>query len=361
MMNQGPGSRPSAGVVLSGIRKTYDEVTALADLSLDIDEGEFVTLLGPSGCGKTTLLRIIAGFLSPDRGSVIVGRTDITRTPPHRRPVNTVFQRPILLPHLDVFQNVAFGLRARKVPQAQVEKKVREILDVVRLPGFETRRADELSGGQAQRVSLARALVNEPRLLLLDEPLASLDLRVRLDMQTELKRIHRETGIIFLYVTHDQQEAMAMSDRVAVLESGQIRQLGTPEEVYGAPLSRFVARFVGDANVIAATTSKSEGGRARVKLEGTDVHMDVTDVPAGGGRGWVSVRPESLRLAPPGNGQLHGAVTDTSFLGAVLLLRVDIAGHEVRVATAASGSSCPRVGDLIGLTYDPDRVRFLTS
>lgn len=351
----------AGNVVLTNLRKTYGEVAALDDISLSIEEGEFVTLLGPSGCGKTTLLRIVAGFLSPDSGSVRLGGLDITRVPPHRRPVNTVFQKPILLPHLDVFQNVAFGLRARKVPKSDIEQKVAEILGVVKLRGLETRRADELSGGQAQRVSLARALVNSPRLLLLDEPLAALDLRVRLDMQAELKQVHRQTGTTFLYVTHDQQEAMGMSDRIAVLEAGQIMQVGTPEQVYGAPQSRFVARFVGDANVIGATAIPTNAAHSRVRLEGSEVQIDVATVPTGVESGWISIRPESLTLAALSDARLRGKVMDTSFLGATLLLRVEVGGHELRVMSAAGGSVVPRVGEEVGLTYAPERVRFLTS
>ena len=251
---------------LEGITHRYGTVTALQDVSLTISDGEFVTLLGPSGCGKTTLLRIVAGFIRPSEGRLLLQGRDVTRIPPHRRPVNMVFQRAALFPHLDVFENVAFGLRVSGAPD--IEARVTEALRLVRLVGFERRRAHELSGGQLQRVALARALVNRPRVLLLDEPLAALDLRIRLEMEAELRRVHRETGATFVYVTHDQGEALALSDRIVVFDQGNVEQVGTPDEIYRRPATPFAARFVGDANVLPVHVVELSGTRATVDLAG---------------------------------------------------------------------------------------------
>ena len=260
---------------LTSVSKRFGSAVALAGLDLDVARGEFLTLLGPSGCGKTTLLRIIAGFEHPSEGRVELEGTEITRVPAHRRPVNTVFQRYLLFPHLDVFENVAFGLRVAGCPRRDLAPRVREALALVGLTEFEKRRADQLSGGQSQRVSLARALVNRPRILLLDEPLSALDLRVRLDMQSELRRIHRETGATFLYVTHDQQEAMSLSDRIAVVNEGCIEQIAPPEEVYHRPATVFVARFVGDANVIPVEVEARGASASTVRIRGAGATFEV--------------------------------------------------------------------------------------
>ena len=339
---------------IADVRKRFSEVIALDGVNLDIREGEFVTLLGPSGCGKTTLLRMVAGFDWPDQGAVTLDDRDITRLPPYRRPVNTVFQKPVLLPHLDVFENVAFGLRAKRMPEDIILETVTEMLAVVRLPGFERRRSDELSGGQAQRISLARALVNHPRVLLLDEPLSALDLQVRLEMQAELKRIHRETGITFLYVTHDQQEAMAMSDRIVVMHEGVIRQSGAPMEIYHAPSCYFVASFVGNANVLPV-----EVDSGRVHVADTDVTVHVRDIPPDIQTGWISIRPETLRLTGSDEADIVGRVTDVSFLGSHIVWRVAVGDHEIRVHGKVSEDGLAQPDEVVGIKLDPKWVRFL--
>ena len=344
---------------VTDVRKRFSEVVALDGVSMEFREGEFVTLLGPSGCGKTTLLRIVAGFDWPDDGTVVLDGHDITRLPPYHRPVNTVFQKPVLLPHLDVFENIAFGLRSRRMPEDSIHKTVTDMLEVVRLSGFERRRSDELSGGQAQRVNLARALVNQPRVLLLDEPLSALDLQVRMEMQAELKRIHRETGVTFLYVTHDQQEAMAMSDRIAVMQEGAIRQSGTPMDVYHAPNCYFVASFVGNANVLPVTVDNARESGNRVRVTDTDVTVPVDDIPADVRSGWISMRPETLRLTRPDEAGITGRVTDRSFLGAHVIWRVDVGPHEIRVQGEVGEDEAARSGDLVGIRPDARWVRFL--
>ncbi len=351
--------RSGGRLQVTDVRKRFSEVVALDGVSMEFREGEFVTLLGPSGCGKTTLLRIVAGFDWPDDGTVVLDGHDITRLPPYHRPVNTVFQKPVLLPHLDVFENIAFGLRSRRMPEDSIHKTVTDMLEVVRLSGFERRRSDELSGGQAQRVNLARALVNQPRVLLLDEPLSALDLQVRMEMQAELKRIHRETGVTFLYVTHDQQEAMAMSDRIAVMQEGAIRQSGTPMDVYHAPNCYFVASFVGNANVLPVTVDSDRETGSRVRVTDTDVTVPVDDIPADVRTGWISMRPETLRLTRPDEAGIAGRVTDRSFLGAHVIWRVDVGPHEIRVQGEVGEDEAARSGDLVGIRPDPRWVRFL--
>jgi ABC-type Fe3+/spermidine/putrescine transport system ATPase subunit len=307
----------------------YGAVTALNDVSLGIEDGELVTLLGPSGCGKSTLLRIIAGFIRPTRGCVIVGGRDVTRVPPHKRAVNLVFQRPTLFPHLSVFENVAFGLRIARVGKPETEARVEEALELVRLKGFGPRRSYELSGGQMQRVALARALVNRPRVLLLDEPLAALDLRIRLEMEVELRRVHLDTGATFVYVTHDQREALALSDRIVVLNDGQIEQVGTADEIYRAPASVFSARFVGDANVIPVEVVRTNGAQATVTMSGREV--TVPSESSSLGPAWLVLRPEVVRLAGLGRKDdlgLRGTILDVAFRGSAFSYQIDVAGLE---------------------------------
>src|SRR3954454_8600578 len=263
-------------------------------------------MLGPSGCGKTTLLRVVAGFERPTLGRVLLGDTDITRVSPHRRPLNMVFQRPTLFPHLDVAGNVAFGLRVAGVERRERDARVAEALRLVRLDDYGKRRADELSGGQMQRVALARALVNRPTVLLLDEPLSALDLKIRLEMEVELRRVHRETGATFVYVTHDQREALALSDRIAVFDTGRLIQIGTPHEIYRRPATPFAARFVGDANVIAAD---AVDGAVQVG----ETHLPVAGAPAG--PTWLVLRPEVVGVVAGSDGQLVGTVADVAFRG----------------------------------------------
>lgn len=328
---------PSAALRFERVTHAFQgDEPVLTEVDLEVGEGEFLTLLGPSGCGKTTLLRIAAGFLQPSEGRVFLHGEDVTKVPPHRRRVNLVFQRAALFPNLDVYDNLAFGLKLAKVPKAEVDVRVREALELVRLEGYASRRSSQLSGGQAQRIALARALINRPEVLLMDEPLSALDLRVRLEMEAELRRLHRETGTTFIFVTHDQHEALALSDRIAVLDGGEIAQLGTPTEIYHRPASALTARFVGDANVLPA-----EGGLMVLRQE------DVVLREAVGGE---------LR-----EGELRGAVRDIGFRGAGYSYRVECPGlPEPLKAEVPSdaGPPLPLGGDVV-VSWDPALVQML--
>lgn len=347
---------PEVRLAVRGITHRYGDVTALRAVDLEIHAGEFVTFLGPSGCGKTTLLRIMAGFIRPSEGHVLLEKKDVTRVPPHRRPMNMVFQRSSLFPHLNVFENIAFGLRIARVSKDDVRKRVSDALALVRLEGYELRRAHELSGGQMQRVALARALVNQPRVLLLDEPLSALDLRIRLEMEEELRRVHRETGATFVYVTHDQREALALSDRVAVFDRGQVEQIGGPEEIYQRPASPFAAGFLGDANVIPVELVGRTGDRAAVRLgSGT------LSVPSGpdlvAGAAWLVVRPELVRLEHSGTALLRATVRDRAFRGSgySFRLEVDGLGQDLKAEAAADSSTEPlAIGSEVGVSWDAD-------
>ncbi len=295
------------------VSKRFHEVKAVDDLSLDIERGEFFSMLGPSGCGKTTTLRMIAGFEEVTSGTIRLGEQDVTNTPPYRRDVNTVFQNYALFPHLNVYENVAFGLRRRKVADAEIKRKVGEFLALVELPGYERRKASQLSGGQQQRVALARALINHPRVLLLDEPLGALDLKLRKQMQLELKRIQTEVGITFVYVTHDQEEAMTMSDRIAVMRAGRIEQLGTAEELYERPATAFVAGFLGVSNLLRGRVVSAAGEGLEVELAGGR-RIRASAVETGRGVGddvRAGVRPEKLKLSKI-DGDAHAASTDNA-------------------------------------------------
>jgi spermidine/putrescine transport system ATP-binding protein len=312
-----------ADVRLEQVTKRFGEVVAVDHLSLEVERGEFFSLLGPSGCGKTTTLRMIGGFEEASAGSIFLGEQEVTDLPPYKRDVNTVFQNYALFPHLSVFENVAFGLRRRHVPEKEMRDKIAEMLELVELPGYERRRPNQLSGGQQQRVALARALINHPRVLLLDEPLGALDLKLRKQMQLELKRIQTEVEITFVYVTHDQDEAMTMSNRIAVMRAGRIEQLGTPGELYERPKTQFVAGFLGVSNLLAGEVVERGGELADVRLaDGSIVRVPAADV------GTlttvrVGVRPEKLKVIAaderPGdlNGVnwLAGTVTDASYVG----------------------------------------------
>jgi spermidine/putrescine transport system ATP-binding protein len=353
-------------VRLDRVTKRFADVTAVDDLTLDIDRGEFFSLLGPSGCGKTTTLRMIGGFEDPTEGTISLAGTDVTDLPSYRRDVNTVFQSYALFPHLDVFENVAFGLRRKKVPKADVRSQVEEALRLVDLPGFASRRATQLSGGQQQRVALARALVNQPQVLLLDEPLGSLDLKLRKQMQLELKRIQQEVGITFLYVTHDQDEAMTMSDRIAVMRSGRIEQIGGPADVYEAPRTEFVAEFLGASNLLPgrvkdrdarmATIVVNGGSEVRVPAERLDGHAhDLVK---------VGVRPEKVRLeadrgeAAPGHNSVTGTLRVTAFIGVSHQYTVD-GPHDTTLTVYAQnvgGTERPQPGDRVRLTWDPEQT-----
>ncbi len=341
----------------------YGKVAALDDVSLEIEEGELITLLGPSGCGKTTLLRIIAGFLRPSEGRILLRGDDVTRTPPHKRPVNMVFQRPTLFPHLDVFENVAFGLRISRLPRPDVETRVSEALSLVRLEGYERRRAHELSGGQMQRIALARALVNRPQVLLLDEPLSALDLRIRLEMEEELRRVHRETGATFVYVTHDQREALALSDRVAVFDSGHIEQVAPPSELYRSPASVFAAQFVGNANVVPVEVVSRDQPGTTVSLAGHELAIPTQD-DAAPGPAWLVLRPEAIQVvqsAPAGFGSLEGVVEDVAFRGTGYTYRISVEGlaDRIKAEVAAAGTAAAGLGTPVVIAWDPASCRLL--
>jgi spermidine/putrescine transport system ATP-binding protein len=340
-------------VRLEGVTKRFDEVVAVDGISLEIPHGSFFALLGPSGCGKTTTLRMIGGFEEPNEGTIYLGAREMTGLPPHKRNVNTVFQSYALFPHLSIFENVAFGLRRKGVRGSQLKGQVREMLGMVDLGGMEQRKPRQLSGGQQQRVALARALVNNPQVLLLDEPLGALDLRLRKQMQLTLKRIQHELGITFVHVTHDQEEAMTMADAIAVMNRGRIEQLGPPEELYERPSTSFVARFLGASNLLAGTV---EGGTVRLP-SGTVVRVD-EPLPSGGTRVAVGIRPEKLRLEPSRDGEnrLSGTVSERSYVGVATQYVVETPDGVVSVFVQNAQPSAAAVepGARVDLSFDSD-------
>ncbi|MEO8469917.1 MAG: ABC transporter ATP-binding protein [Chloroflexota bacterium] len=342
-------------------------IVAVDHIDLEVHEGEFFSLLGPSGCGKTTTLRMIGGFEQPTSGLIELAGQDVTWLPPYKRNVNTVFQSYALFPHLSIFDNVAFGLRRRKVASDEIKTRVREMLELVELPGYENRKPGQLSGGQAQRVALARALVNKPSVLLLDEPLGALDLKLRKQMQVELKRIQQDVGITFIYVTHDQEEAMTMSDRIAVMNKGKYEQLADPETLYERPATEFVAGFLGISNLLRATTGERDGEHIAARLaDGTTVRIpaalkgDTQDMKIG-------VRPEKIRIyaegatVPEQMNQLPGDVVDASYLGAstsYIIRSKDgekITVFEQNLSRTAHGS-LHRPGQHVVLAWSPDHT-----
>ena len=335
---------------LNGICKSFDGETILDHINLEIHNKEFITLLGPSGCGKTTTLRIIGGFETPDEGDVFFDGKRINDLPPYQRQVNTVFQRYALFPHLNVFDNIAFGLRIQKCSDAQIKEKVKEMLALVNLRGFERRRVNTLSGGQQQRVAIARALVNQPKVLLLDEPLAALDLKLRKDMQNELKNIQHQTGITFIYVTHDQEEALSMSDTVVVMAHGKIQQIGTPTDIYNEPINAFVADFIGESNIVDGVMLADY----RVKLAGHT--FDCVD---GGFEANepvdVVIRPEDVDVVPVEKGMLSGLVTGVTFKGVHYEIIVDVKGFKWMIQTTDFVAE----GETIGLSIDPDAFHIM--
>ncbi|WP_199178666.1 ABC transporter ATP-binding protein [Acidimangrovimonas sediminis] len=352
-------------VRLENVTKSYGPVTAVDDLSLVIESGEFFSLLGSSGCGKTTTLSMVGGFQEPTSGHIYLGGTDVSRLPPYKRDVNTVFQSYALFPHLTVAENVAFGLKRKKVPKSEIESRVAEMMRLVDLKGFENRKPALLSGGQQQRVALARALVNRPKLLLLDEPLGALDLKLRKQMQIELKRIQVEVGITFLYVTHDQEEAIVMSDRLAVMSKGKIEQVGPPSEVYDRPATEFVAGFLGASNMMWGEVSGQAGDYVAVKLDGGAV----LQVPAAAAEGHgtrlrLGVRPEKISVLPvseparEGWNTLEGTVTLSVYTGIGHQYTIrDAAGHEfaayVQNSEAARG---PDRGEAVRIAWRPEHT-----
>ena len=335
---------------LVNCRMDFDGETVLDSINIYFNNSEFLTLLGPSGCGKTTTLRIIGGFLQPTSGDVLFDGVRINDVPPHKRRINTVFQKYALFPHLSVFENVAFGLRIAKVPQKEVEQRVTEMLEIVSLKGFEKRKPDQLSGGQQQRVAIARALVNRPEVLLLDEPLGALDLRLRKDMQNELKRIQQQLGITFIYVTHDQEEALAMSDTVVVMDRGRIQQIGTPEDIYNEPKNAFVADFIGESNILdgimrADYVVEFFGRKFRCLDKGfaPDEPVDVV------------IRPEDVDIVPPDSGHLCGTVTSVTFKGVHYDTIVDFKGFKWLIQT----TDLHRPGEYIGIRLTPDDIHVM--
>jgi ABC-type Fe3+/spermidine/putrescine transport system ATPase subunit len=351
-------AREDGGLQVRGVSHAYDDELVLRDVDLDIADGEFVTFLGPSGCGKTTLLRVIAGFIEPTGGSVSIGGRDMTGVSSHKRPVNMVFQRPTLFPHLDVFENVAFGLRVDKLPQEEIADRVGWALGLVRMPGYEKRRAVELSGGQMQRVALARALVKRPSVLLLDEPLSALDLKIRLEMEVELRRVHRETGATWVYVTHDQREALALSDRIAVFEHGRIDQLADPMTIYRRPSTPFAAGFVGNANVLPCSIDGKKG-KSVARL--ADAEVPVGD-PGVTGPAWLVLRPESIRVEAKAAGGVPATVRDVAFRGTGFTYRLEVAGlDDLLKAEVAAGDDHPyELGSEVTAAWAPEAAIVLS-
>ena len=337
-------------ISLRGVSKAFDGETILDNISLDIHDKEFVTLLGPSGCGKTTTLRIIGGFETADSGEVFFDGKEISNVPPYRRLVNTVFQKYALFPHLNVYENVAFGLRLKKTPEEEIKQKVQEMLAMVNLRGFERRRVTTLSGGQQQRVAIARALVNHPRVLLLDEPLGALDLKLRKDMQTELKKIQRATGITFIYVTHDQEEALSMSDVVVVMSGGHIQQIGSPVDIYNEPVNAFVADFIGESNILdgimPADNKVKFAGHIFNCLDGGFEKNEPVD---------VVIRPEDVDVVPADKGMLTGVVSSVTFKGDYYEIIVDVGGFKWMLET--SDYAAPDT--TIGLFIEPEAIHVM--
>ncbi len=356
---------PAVDVRLVDVVKRFGEAVAVDHIDLEVQDGEFFSLLGPSGCGKTTTLRMIGGFEEPTSGLIELQGEDVTWLPPFRRNVNTVFQNYALFPHLTIYDNVAFGLRRKGVKDAEVKRRVAEMLELVELPGFERRKPTQISGGQAQRVALARALINKPAVLLLDEPLGALDLKLRKQMQVELKHIQQEVGITFIYVTHDKEEAMTMSDRIAVMNKGRYEQLGEPESLYERPTTRFVAGFLGISNLLPGTVAGVDGRYATVRL-GDDTNIRAPSALVGSNTTIsIGVRPEKIRLrdpadaAPDGHNRLTGVVRDASYLGVSTQYQVEARGgarltvYEQNVERATR-SELWTPGEDVLLTWSPD-------
>ena len=337
-------------IELKNITKSFDGEPVLKGINLDIYDNEFLTLLGPSGCGKTTLLRLIGGFETPDEGEVVFLGQVINDVPPHQRNVNTVFQKYALFPHLNVFENVAFPLREKKVPKDEIEKRVTEMLSLVALSGFERRNITSLSGGQQQRVAVARALIGQPQVLLLDEPLGALDLKLRKDMQVELKKIQKQTGITFIFVTHDQEEALSMSDTVVVMSEGKIHQIGTPIDIYNEPVNAFVADFIGESNILDGFMLED----FRVTFSGQT--FDCLDKGFGYNEAVdVVVRPEDVDIVPLEEGQVAGVVTSVTFMGVHYEIIVDVGGFKWMIQT----TDFVDVGEHIGIKLDPDAIHIM--
>ena len=339
-------------IELRHVMRQYDDngFIAVHDFNLEVKRGEFVTFLGPSGCGKTTTLRMIAGFDIPTSGEILLNGKSITSLPPYERPINTVFQRYALFPHMNIYDNIAFGLRQKKVAKDVIDRKVKRMLSLVDLEGFEDRSVSTLSGGQQQRIAIARALVNEPEILLLDEPLGALDLKMRQEMQIELKAMHDKLGITFIYVTHDQEEALTMSDKIVVMSEGEIQQIGTPEDIYNEPKNAFVADFIGESNIIDGTMPEDNVvqmyGKRFPCLDSGFAPNEAVD---------VVIRPEDIDIVPVEQGQLTGTVTSVTFKGMQYDIIVDFKGFKWLIQTT---DHCPE-GSRIGIKIDPDGIHVM--
>ena len=340
-------------IELRHISKVYSDngFKAVDDFNLEVKRGEFVTFLGPSGCGKTTTLRMIAGFEMPTSGEILLNGEDISQLPANKRPINTVFQRYALFPHMNIYDNIAFGLKLKKLPKEEIRKKVKRVLDIVDLEGFENRKISTLSGGQQQRIAIARALVNEPEILMLDEPLGALDLKMRQEMQLELKHMHDELGITFIYVTHDQEEALTMSDKIVVLSEGRIQQIGTPEDIYNEPQNAFVADFIGESNIFKGIMT----GHMKVRFCGGEF-MGMDDV-AEGTLVDVVVRPEDVIITKPEDGVVECEVVSVIFKGMHYEVTVESGKYEMVIRT----TKCYSVGERIGMKLEPDGIHIMLA
>ncbi len=350
-------------VEVQNVTKNYGTFTALKDINLGIKDNEFFTMLGPSGCGKTTLLRSIAGFESISKGDLLLYGENIADLPPNKRPVNTVFQQYALFPHMNVTSNVMFGLERLGHSATDAKRRAREVLAMVQLTQFADRLPSQLSGGQQQRVALARALAPNPKVLLLDEPLSALDLKLRQSVRVELQQLQHETGITFVFVTHDQEEALTMSDRIAVMSNGQVQQVGTPVEIYEHPVNRFVADFIGDTNIIDVTVTKTTGQSATCRLpDGSTLLCEAND-GAAEGTGHISIRPERIRLCNPGTGQLDGRIKSRVYLGTDLNVHVTLKdGTDVKARIQnTDGIDIPNVGEPVDLRLEASGTRLLVD
>ncbi len=337
-------------IELKNITKEYEGEQVLRGINLDIHDKEFVTLLGPSGCGKTTTLRIVGGFITPDSGDVYFGGKRVNDLPPYKRPVNTVFQKYALFPHLNVYENVAFGLRLKKTPESEVARRVGEMLELVDLKGFDRRSVNQLSGGQQQRIAIARALINNPKVLLLDEPLGALDLKLRKEMQIELKKIQQRMEITFIYVTHDQEEALTMSDTVVVMRDGTIQQIGTPQDIYNEPVNAFVADFIGESNILPGIMHRDylvefAGNNFECVDSGFDP-MESVD---------VVIRPEDIRLVPASDEVLNGVVENVQFKG----VHYEIIVRAYSDIWVIHSTKAPEVGSVVGITLTPEDIHIM--
>lgn len=336
-------------IEFKNVKKVFDDTVVVEDFNLEVKKGEFVTLLGPSGCGKTTMLRILGGFELPTSGSIMMNGEDISMLPPNKRPVNTVFQKYALFPHLNVYDNVAFGLKLKKVSKKEQDEKVKKALELVDLSGFEKRTIDTLSGGQQQRIAIARAIVNEPEVLLLDESLSALDYKMRKEMQVELKNMHKKLGITFIFVTHDQEEALTMSDKIVVMADGEIQQIGTPEEIYNEPKNLFVADFIGESNIFKGTMT----GYHKARFCGTE--FDCVDDYEKGMVIDAVIRPEDIAITEVSKGQIKGEVLSCDFKGTFYIVVVQAGKNEIEIHSL----NHYEIGAGVGMCIEPDNIHII--